>query len=255
MASGATDKKAEKSYLSSAVDSINPWAASRSATPTQKPKAEPDGILCAAPANPDDHSTTHLYGQSLRTYPQGCPPLKVQWFHAVDIPKRKPRLSRSAQPEQVSTSPKKYNAFSISDSKALETEYQKLLEKTESSRGQAPGSISAATRKRKAEASSDVTDHTADQASGRPDSSLIGTRVPVNEDFLFDVDIESRELAPVYWLGPVYDGMLRRNLCFTISNQYQFGVGHGSITKAQTCAPARKISLPSSRKSVLGNNC
>ena len=30
-------------------------------------------------------------------------------------------------------------------------------------------------------------------------------RVPVNEDFLFDVDIEARELAPAYWLGPIYD--------------------------------------------------
>ena len=29
--------------------------------------------------------------------------------------------------------------------------------------------------------------------------------MPVNEDFLFDVDIEDRELTPVYWLGPVYD--------------------------------------------------
>lgn len=27
----------------------------------------------------------------------------------------------------------------------------------------------------------------------------------VNEDFLFDVDVEKRELAPVYWLGPIYD--------------------------------------------------
>lgn len=33
-------------------------------------------------------------------------------------------------------------------------------------------------------------------------------RVPVNEDFLFDVNIEERELAPVYWLGPVYEGEL-----------------------------------------------
>ena len=30
-------------------------------------------------------------------------------------------------------------------------------------------------------------------------------KVPVNEDFLFDVDIEARELAPTYWLGPIYD--------------------------------------------------
>ena len=30
-------------------------------------------------------------------------------------------------------------------------------------------------------------------------------KVPVNEDYLFDVDIERRELAPTYWLGSVYD--------------------------------------------------
>jgi hypothetical protein len=31
------------------------------------------------------------------------------------------------------------------------------------------------------------------------------TKVPVNEDYLFDVEIETRELAPAYWMGPVYD--------------------------------------------------
>ena len=30
-------------------------------------------------------------------------------------------------------------------------------------------------------------------------------KVPVNEDYLFDVDVEHRELAPTYWLGPIYD--------------------------------------------------
>jgi hypothetical protein len=39
-------------------------------------------------------------------------------------------------------------------------------------------------------------------------------KVPVNEDFLFDVDVERRELAPAYWLGPVYD--CRRGTWFTI---------------------------------------
>lgn len=37
--------------------------------------------------------------------------------------------------------------------------------------------------------------------------------MPVNEDFLFDVDVERRELAPAYWLGPVYD--CRRGTWFT----------------------------------------
>lgn len=36
--------------------------------------------------------------------------------------------------------------------------------------------------------------------------------MPVNEDFLFDVDIQERELAPVYWLGPVYE--VRRGTWF-----------------------------------------
>lgn len=37
-------------------------------------------------------------------------------------------------------------------------------------------------------------------------------KVPVNEDFLFDVDVEARELAPAYWLGPIYD--VRRGTWF-----------------------------------------
>jgi hypothetical protein len=36
--------------------------------------------------------------------------------------------------------------------------------------------------------------------------------VPVNEDYLFEVDIKKRELAPVYWEGPVYD--VRRGTWF-----------------------------------------
>jgi hypothetical protein len=31
------------------------------------------------------------------------------------------------------------------------------------------------------------------------------TKVPVNEDYLFNVNIEERELAPAYWIGPVYE--------------------------------------------------
>ena len=42
----------------------------------------------------------------------------------------------------------------------------------------------------------------------------IAVKVPVNEDFVFDVDIEQRELAPVYWHGPVYEGIkLATYLC------------------------------------------
>ncbi|KAG9502663.1 hypothetical protein J7337_005496 [Fusarium musae] len=212
MAPGPAEKKVERSYLSSAVDSFNPWAASRSTTPTQKTKIEQETSTVATSANPDDHSTTHLYGQSLRTYPSGCPPLKVQWFHAVDVPKRKPRLSKSTQPEKPSTQPKKYNPFSSSDSKALEAEYQKLLEEVEEARTRAPGDVQMAPRKRKADVEDDTTDGLKNRERGLSDSQSTGVRVPVNEDFLFDVDIEFRELAPVYWLGPVYD--VRRGTWF-----------------------------------------
>lgn len=48
-----------------------------------------------------------------------------------------------------------------------------------------------------------------ERSSARRDSDTsddeAGTKVAVNEDFLFDVDIKKRELAPVYWLGPIYD--------------------------------------------------
>lgn len=79
MASG--EKKAEKGYLASAVDSLNPWGGSRSATSTPTPK-DPQQ---PPPAHPVDHTVNSFYGQSFKRYPPDCPPLKVQWFHAVDV--------------------------------------------------------------------------------------------------------------------------------------------------------------------------
>lgn len=80
--SGPADKKAEKSTWASAVDSINPWAVSRSTTPVPKEPVPP-------PPKPTtsekDHSVNLIYGISARKYPTDCPPLNVQWFHAVDV--------------------------------------------------------------------------------------------------------------------------------------------------------------------------
>ncbi|KAH8169509.1 DDHD domain-containing protein [Sarocladium implicatum] len=185
------EQKADKSYLTSAVQSLNPWG-SRSATPTPGDQPEPPSPASAvAPSSdPRDHTIPQLYGQSSRSYPSDCPPLQVQWFHAVDVPKRKPRLvnntRRRGQPEETKAkppaAPKKFTAFSASDSKAIEARYQRLLEGTEDSKGT--------------------------QKKANPDQA----KVPVNEDFLFDVDILERELAPVYWLGPVYE--VRRGTWF-----------------------------------------
>lgn len=77
------DKKAEKSSWASAVDSINPWAGSRSSTPAPKEPAPPQPPMPVVTGG--DHSINLIYGLSARKYPSDCPPLKVKWFHAIDV--------------------------------------------------------------------------------------------------------------------------------------------------------------------------
>lgn len=59
--------------------------------------------------------------------------------------------------------------------------------------------------------------------------SLDVGKIPVNEDYLFDVDIRKRELAPVYWLGPAYD--VRRGTWFYQGN---FGLQTPNPMKLKT---------------------
>ncbi|PHH79694.1 hypothetical protein CDD80_4059 [Ophiocordyceps camponoti-rufipedis] len=192
------DRKTERSYLNSAVDSINPWASSRPTTPASD--ARRDELPVVATAAPGDHVLTPFYGQSLRSYPKDCPPLNVLWFHAVDIIKGRQKASKDAKPN---ARPKKFTAFSASDSRRLEARYQKLLEAAEDGRG---GGSKAASQSRLD--SPDRKGRARQTSSADPG----GKRVPVNEDYLFDVDIEERELEPVYWLGPVYE--VRRGTWF-----------------------------------------
>ncbi|KAK4152135.1 DDHD domain-containing protein [Chaetomidium leptoderma] len=194
MPPGSAEKKAEKSYLSSAVDSINPWAGNRSATPTPK---EPQPTV--VPSNTSDHVTNPFYGKSLGRYPPGCPPLNVKWFHAVDIPKRKPKFMTSKNNEDTKpVRPKKFVAFSAGDSRAIEAAYQGKLQELEGEGSQSKGDHGprAGTKRPRA---------TSTEGAQDADSTISNTTVPVNEDFLFDVKIEDRELAPVYWEGPVYE--------------------------------------------------
>jgi hypothetical protein len=83
--------KAEKSYLTAAVESITPWSTSRSSTP--KPASISTSTHAVDPAEASglrnqhggrDH-TTHQYGLSLKDYPNDCPKLSVRWFHAIDV--------------------------------------------------------------------------------------------------------------------------------------------------------------------------
>lgn len=116
------------------------------------------------------------------------------------MPKRKPKLVRKIPPPSKDakppTAPKKFTAFSPSDSRRLEARYQKLLEAVEDGHASQPRDADAALA---ASPRGPDTKRTGSAGDG-------GIRVPVNEDFLFHVDIEERELAPVYWLGPVYEG-------------------------------------------------
>lgn len=250
----AQPKKAEtitatstaKSYLASAVDSINPWglysspssSTPRSVTPTPrdpKPSEQPPPAASPRPPLPpaggshsSDHSTNPFYGQSLRRYPPDCPPPNVLWFHAADVPKRKPQyLQEQPKPSNGTNTgpavveekdkenkktagpqPKKYVPFSASDSRALEAAYQKKLQEFEEAKAAArkggPGELSRKRPRVVSGADEDVPNTSLDGKNGSKKTKG-NTKVPVNEDFLFDVDIEERELGPVYWEGPIYD--------------------------------------------------
>ncbi|SCU94229.1 LADA_0G07338g1_1 [Lachancea dasiensis] len=97
----------------------------------------------------------------------------VRWFYATDIPIRKP-----FEPDYSigDKEPQKFIPFSKDDSLRLERMFQL-------------------------------------QGSGGPPHGTQLKPIPVNEDFLFEVDLAKREIKPAYWEGPVYE--VRRGLWFT----------------------------------------
>ena len=168
----------QKSFLGT----FSPWSTPRSSTP-QPDRSLGSDVLHRSQG--EDHTVTHRHKLSQRHYPSDCPPLKVRWFYAVDSPKRKPVLIDQKKPDQKPPPPpKKFIPFSLKDSQAIEATFQGL---------------------------SDVED--AQGHNLRPElAQQVPTKVPVNEDYLFDVDIEQRELGPAYWIGPVYE--VRRGTWF-----------------------------------------
>lgn len=117
------------------------------------------------------------------------------------MPKRKPQAISLGQPittpEKPLPTPKKYVPFSENDSRAIEAAFQKWAEREEA---EERGRLFRDAKGRSSE------EH---QHSGSSEQTI---KVPVNEDYLFDVDVEKRELMPAYWLGPVYD--VRRGTWF-----------------------------------------
>lgn len=169
----------QKSFLGT----LTPWSTPRSATPAPQPGDHPKPDVLQR-SQGEDHTVTHMHRLSLRRYPLDCPPLKVRWFYAVDSPKRKPSIIGQKKADQKPLpSPKKFIPFPGRDSQSVETTFQKL---------------------------SDIED--ARQQNQPCDSEPVLTKVPVNEDFLFNVDVKQRELSPTYWIGPVYE--VRRGTWF-----------------------------------------
>ncbi|CAE7015825.1 hypothetical protein P3342_004179 [Pyrenophora teres f. teres] len=192
------------------LSNLTPWT-SRASTPKPPPTPKTDGsaekakrteqekekertAAVLASQQGGDHVIDRRYRLSLKRYPPDCPPLDVRWFHAIDTPKRKPLSKHAMAPDATLPKPKKWIPFSASDSRAIETAFQKTADEAD------------ADEMRKGIASP----MTPTQGSSFSPKT---TKVPVNEDYLFDVEIETRELAPSYWLGPVYD--VKRGTWFT----------------------------------------
>lgn len=166
----------QKSFLGT----LTPWSTPRSVTPQPGDHKKPNVLQRS---QGEDH-TVHRHRLSSRRYPSDCPPLKVRWFYAVDSPKRKPSLLEQKKSDQKPLPPpKKFIPFPKKDSQSIEITFQKL---------------------------SDIED--ARQQKQPNDSESVLTKVAVNEDFLFNVDVEQRELSPTYWVGPVYE--VRRGTWF-----------------------------------------
>ncbi|TGO09408.1 hypothetical protein BTUL_0166g00040 [Botrytis tulipae] len=203
-APGNKPKPLERSYLSAAVESISPWGGSRATTPkatTPTFSGEGSGLKNQ---HGGDHSTNHWHGWSTKNYPQDCPPLNPRWYHAVDIPKRKPKILKANQEEtKPAAPPKKFVTFSEHDSRAIEAAYQKLVEDYDN--GRDPRSRAYSGNLDQTAGSAGEKGNTSINEAGNNEEADRSIKVPVHEDFLFDVDIEKRELAPVYWLGAIFD--------------------------------------------------
>jgi hypothetical protein len=106
------------------------------------------------------------------------------------VPKRKPFALTLPDPDKPQPVAKKFIPFSEADSRSVETAFQKIVDQED---------VSGPARLLR-----DVDASKHDLSDGREKDPCL-VKVPVNEDYLFDVQIEDRELLPAYWLGPIYD--------------------------------------------------
>ncbi|KAI9816675.1 MAG: hypothetical protein M1826_001749 [Phylliscum demangeonii] len=179
-----------------------------------------------------------------RDYPADCPPFQAHWFYAVDFPKRKPPSSApSASDKKPLPVPKKYVPFSAKDSRSVETGYETVV-RQEDEKAASKHEVFPASSKVKNIQIHDAYENKVPDHGTSGSGSANSTRIPVNEDYLFDVNIQERELAPVYWLGPVYDvqGSTLRPCEENLASQLE--EGYLNATPFRVASQARSASQP-----------
>ena len=177
MSGGDADQKS-----SSFISALYRWSISNDTPSTDPYGTTGDDDVGLQRSQGQDHTVTRTY--RMDHYPKDCPPLRVRWFYAVDSPKRKPvLLGYNSEDSKPLPLPKKFVPFSVGDSQSIETAFQGLIY---------PGC-----------------DKETPRAGANDEDPRL---VPVNEDYLFDVDVQCRELKPAYWNGPVYE--VRRGTWF-----------------------------------------
>ncbi|KAL8710821.1 MAG: hypothetical protein Q9220_004624 [cf. Caloplaca sp. 1 TL-2023] len=189
------------------LESWSPWP-SRTSTP--KPgQSKADGANTAASnlQRGVDHPLKSRFRFSSRHYPPDCPPAQIKWYYAVDVPKRKPFPLEQPPKGAPTVNPKKYVAFLPRDSRAIESGFRKRVEEEDAATQESHPSGDVAGIDPGQESTTTPVGQTKDADLGNEDDKPIRgpSTIPVNEDFLFDVDIDKRELAPAYWFGPIYD--------------------------------------------------
>ncbi|KAK0919372.1 hypothetical protein LTR91_012759 [Friedmanniomyces endolithicus] len=189
-----------QSYLSK----LSPWNRSPVVPPSQGAQGEPELLQ---QQKGQDHVVKARH--RLLQYPKDCPRLRPCWFHATDVPKRRPSpAAGETKEEKPAAQPKKYIAFSVNDSKAIEAAFQNIIddedggEKTSLEQSGGDIALQGAGHSRRSDG----------KPNTNPEDEVKSVKVKVNEDYLFDVDVKRRELSPAYWLGPVYD--VRRGTWF-----------------------------------------
>ena len=193
------------------LGAYSPWG-SRSVTPKPietPPEKSNETSLSSAdaeakikPSVPQEQKFSSRYQLSSRDYPRDCPKLKARWFYATDAPKRKAQHTNTPNDERLkdpAVQPKKFSAFSVRDSSAIERAFQELVEK------EAAEKVGEASKHQRSKSLGDTAAQNTKEKEADPVADSECVKVPVNEDFLFDVNIQQRELGPAYWLGPHYD--------------------------------------------------